>query len=327
MPVQVWGTFSVADHLRKRPFVADVLLYDKLLIPVVPENDQKVRSRWRKRGWCPEDQEKYIEVLTNTNTNLVWAVPWDLQKNENFKSRFEAARGIAFDTHNLSTHREVNPNLPAYHVTRLILEDYARDSKNWCELSTDVWVESMAAYPSYEAFAEDVSVRMGGKSAAKKESHLAGVFGWEFLVPEEPKMSDLDLLRVTAELASDPSFKEKRQAFHDWRRKVANQGITDRAALEEMTRLIHEYNDLVRNSQIRTKTLNGFTVAGIAASLAASFAIPTAGLAGAFFGIGRFAAEKWMPGCEPSPDQRAAAMFHDARKRLGWRRPSIPPSR
>jgi len=60
MPYEVWGTFSVSDHLRRRPFVADVLLYDKLVIPVVPEKDQAVRNRWQERGWRPDDQDEYV---------------------------------------------------------------------------------------------------------------------------------------------------------------------------------------------------------------------------------------------------------------------------
>src|SRR6476620_877169 len=34
MDSQLWGTFSVADHLRRTPFVADVLLFDRLIVPV-----------------------------------------------------------------------------------------------------------------------------------------------------------------------------------------------------------------------------------------------------------------------------------------------------
>ncbi len=30
----LWGCYSVADHLEPRAFVADLLLYDRLVIPV-----------------------------------------------------------------------------------------------------------------------------------------------------------------------------------------------------------------------------------------------------------------------------------------------------
>jgi hypothetical protein len=36
MPLQLWATFSVVDHLDLEALVADVLLYDKLIIPCSP---------------------------------------------------------------------------------------------------------------------------------------------------------------------------------------------------------------------------------------------------------------------------------------------------
>lgn len=36
MPTERWATFAVNEHTRERAFVADVLLYDKLVIPVPP---------------------------------------------------------------------------------------------------------------------------------------------------------------------------------------------------------------------------------------------------------------------------------------------------
>jgi hypothetical protein len=57
---------------------------------------------------------------------------------------------------------------------------------------------------------------------------------------------------------------------------------------------------------------------GISASVASSFAVPAAGLVGAFFALAQFGADKWMPDSQPSPEQKAAAMFHDARKQFGW---------
>ncbi len=325
MPYEVWGTFSVSDHLRKRPFVADVLLYDKLVIPVIPKNDETVRSRWLKQGWRPDDQERYLEILTETNPNLVRTVPWDLRKNENFKSRFQRATGVAYEPHNLTTTREslttreVDPDQPEFHATRLVLEDYARDPETRSDIPNSVWVDPMAAYPSYDTFAKDVTVRVNRKKLTSADTRLAGLFGWEFVVPEEPKMSDLELLGVAAKLASDASFREKRRAFHDWRRRVIKEGITENTALEEMKTLVDEYKDVVRKSGLRTRILNGFTIAGIAASIAGSFAVPAVGLVGAFLGVGRLGVEKWMPDSEPSTDQRAAAMFHDARKKFGWR--------
>lgn len=41
-----WGCYSVADHLAERAFVADLLLYDRLVVPVPSDDD---RERWEER--------------------------------------------------------------------------------------------------------------------------------------------------------------------------------------------------------------------------------------------------------------------------------------
>ena len=56
-----WGTFSVKDHTREQPFAADVLMYDRLVIPK-PANEVE-RSRWAEAGWAPDRLDAILEVL------------------------------------------------------------------------------------------------------------------------------------------------------------------------------------------------------------------------------------------------------------------------
>lgn len=48
-----WGTFSVRDHMSDAPFVSDVLLYDRLIIPVSP-TDKSQDEFWQE--FEPEQQ-------------------------------------------------------------------------------------------------------------------------------------------------------------------------------------------------------------------------------------------------------------------------------
>jgi hypothetical protein len=41
MVKRLWGCYSVADHCMPRPFVADLLLYDCLVIPVPSDDDRE----------------------------------------------------------------------------------------------------------------------------------------------------------------------------------------------------------------------------------------------------------------------------------------------
>jgi len=47
-----WGTFSVADHLRPRAFVAVVMRYDLLVIPYPPTPEEY--ARWTLLNWYPD---------------------------------------------------------------------------------------------------------------------------------------------------------------------------------------------------------------------------------------------------------------------------------
>lgn len=52
MARRLWGCYSVADHLVERAFVADLLVYDRLVVPVPSDDD---RERWEK-AWNPTRQ-------------------------------------------------------------------------------------------------------------------------------------------------------------------------------------------------------------------------------------------------------------------------------
>ncbi len=56
-----WGTFSVIDHSNPSAFVPEVLLYDRLVIPV-PYSDSD-RERWEREGWDPGLLDRRIKTL------------------------------------------------------------------------------------------------------------------------------------------------------------------------------------------------------------------------------------------------------------------------
>ena len=71
---QLWGTFSVGDHLRPNAFVADLLLYDRLIVPVPPGDRE--RSRWANEGWRPELQDELLSAIRGEYPNVLTCVPW-----------------------------------------------------------------------------------------------------------------------------------------------------------------------------------------------------------------------------------------------------------
>jgi hypothetical protein len=45
---QLWGTFSVMDHAREGTFLAEVVMYDRLVIPVPPDPEHAKTPEDRK---------------------------------------------------------------------------------------------------------------------------------------------------------------------------------------------------------------------------------------------------------------------------------------
>jgi hypothetical protein len=69
---QLWGTHSVADHCVARAFVADVILYDRVVIPVPPSDDPDEEARW-DANWNPERQRALLAVLGDFAHTIEWS--------------------------------------------------------------------------------------------------------------------------------------------------------------------------------------------------------------------------------------------------------------
>src|SRR5713226_9245274 len=107
-----WGTFSVADHKHDHAFTIEVLLYDRLVIPVPPNNADE-KKRWVKAKWKPDRLASYLDILGD---ELVLKVKWGEGEQKMFKKRQEAADTINaelnFGLTRLLLANEFKPELP-----------------------------------------------------------------------------------------------------------------------------------------------------------------------------------------------------------------------
>jgi len=119
MGAAVWGTFAVNDHCRANAFAREVLLFDRLVLPV-PAHDEE-RERWRHPNptdatetWKPERQQQLLAILGSQHraghngARVVYEAPWDEQR-----WRFETSRLAAADTIN---------EIDAFSTTRMLLQ-------------------------------------------------------------------------------------------------------------------------------------------------------------------------------------------------------------
>ena len=73
MPPERWGSLSVEDHVDTRAMVANVLMYDRLVIPVmVPQEDRDEIEYWTQRNWDPALQLSRVHQLGELAVRRPW---------------------------------------------------------------------------------------------------------------------------------------------------------------------------------------------------------------------------------------------------------------
>jgi hypothetical protein len=341
MKIQQWGTFSVKDHLKARPFVAEVLLFDKLVIPRPPTQEElSVEGgppvedqwhRWRKAEWYPDAQRVSLDILGEFE--LAIELPWGGQAQSDWQQLYKDPKSLECDRSDLaqSIQHQVDlaksgmPEEAAYlatggvlslYVANRLSNDVARRLVNRAK-TPGVPVEPVIAYGSYARFQKDQGVKVAEHGNDPVEAVPYALFGWEFFVPEDSEKSDAQLLREAAKLASRADLCESRQCFHGWLKQMYAGEVDREDAKAEMLKMLSEYTKIMRGAGLATATRYAAKVAQVAA--------PLAGLAGHTLGVevgvaaaaASLAVEKLIPIPQVPNRLRPAALLYDARKFFG----------
>jgi hypothetical protein len=309
MSIQRWGAFSVVDHKDARKLAADVLLYDRLILPTPPDWD---RERWVKEGWDPEGLNLRIKQLGEL------AIPaiWDLDRQKQWAAKFYALREDAQDMS------------AALHQTRRVLAEHGRDYRPGGVGA----IEVIAAYQSESDF-DDLETGSPDRSAA---SEIDFLIAQRLAIPNS-KAPEESLNRAL-QLCSNDTFINRRKRFHDWQRQILSQGILPKDAATELDQLVREFNEAVRKKKgsFRVETVmlvGGMSAAALAAVAGAAPAAVAAVGIGALKGaqvvsIGNAAIGAILQvvrhiRSRKAPDDGvrdfSGAMFHQIEEELGWR--------
>ena len=89
-----WGSFSVRDHLKEQAFVAELLLYDRLVIPVPPPNNEGEWRRWARNTWKPDRQAELLQIL---GKDLCVRLPWTKELRHQHRT-YLGTRGVRLNT-------------------------------------------------------------------------------------------------------------------------------------------------------------------------------------------------------------------------------------
>ncbi len=300
-----WGTFSVIDHIRPQAFVAEVLLYDHLVIPVPPNDDERKRWRDPSYGWDPDRQESLMKVMGD----LVVRVPWDFPKQVVFNTKHKLAQGVGVDTNHILDFKSSGASDP-YAITREMLGNEFRPPLP--DGVTKVW--ALPAYPSVNEYQTEVL-----SEKQKKREQLALVLTHRFFVPKKTMESDIDMLEKATALAKRDDFKDKRAKFHQWQEKIIEDEVPDEKAVEEMDQYLRDFERVANKAKIDVYWKYAFMVIPAALGVAtAALGLPLV-LAGAngFVSIMQFAKFDSKPKIDAG-ECEAAAMIHDIREEMKW---------
>ncbi len=320
---EVWGAFAVNDHLRNRAFVADVLLYDRLLVPV-PDTAEG-RAEWRKRGWAPDSLERRLEIIERHNPDAVLRVPWT--RTRSAEVRREWARQVEVDRTRLRGNLRAAAGL--YNASRRFImreveaERIAQRDRRTKYLSraTAAYGEIFPAYGSEDDFGREWRMRRPLDDGANPDDgahiwRLSCMFSFELFVPEESRRTDTDLLRKATELASDDGFRDKRAQYHQLRREYLDAGLDDAEALADLEERHREYRAITAEASGQSRLVTGLTIVGVGSGVAGAFTNPLLGLGTALCELGKVALHSLSPQRQIGEAQKPVAMLYDARRAL-----------
>jgi hypothetical protein len=219
-----WGSFSVADHNATDKLVTDVLIYDRVVFPIPPDDAE--RQRWQDKHWNPELLDKRLRQLGDKAIK----VPWDDFRRKQFAASMQRAQDLALDA------ETTIPGSAAFQLTRRIL---AQDDPVTLPPGVSK-VTVVAAYHSVEDIKTEFLLD-GERTDPKLLSVLVRNRIAQPAFSDDPDRS----LDLAIQLSRDTEFQEKRRNLYRWQEDVLADGVPPARAMEELEELIDRYNSVV----------------------------------------------------------------------------------
>lgn len=218
---ELWGTFSVRDHVQPWAFVGEVLMYDRLVLPVPPADEPREWGRWRDERWNPDRQQRMLEVLGE----LAVPVEWTAERRARWGNEYAASR-LA-----LSGQLAAEIHLPYRMTGAVLLDDLPAMARG---------VVATAPFTSIPEAERALGILRLPSGTLLPEGVLSAVLATEFLVPDDPGRSELALLEDAVSVARSVDYRDARRSLYAFQRQFVRDGATYlhsmRAAVDEMAR-------------------------------------------------------------------------------------------
>jgi hypothetical protein len=242
----------VADHLEHRAFVADLLLYDRLVIPVPTADDI---ARWEEH-WDPERQARLLEILGGFAEPLKWDFWLRRQFNREWSARryAENLNGmnalVAKLDHERPDYYKTSYGVIVNHMTNQVLKEqgnmraiavYAqpdRFDRDWELTGTPPFIRRVL-------HVRPGALREATGSVPQDQHRLAKVVINRLIVPDEGK-TDEEVLKRTVDLMSRAEVPKRRAAFHELLASLTTEGLRDETIVGEIEDLLNAFNESIR---------------------------------------------------------------------------------
>jgi hypothetical protein len=316
---RLWGCYSVKDHLEPRAFVADLLLYDRLVVPVPADDDI---GRWEEERWDPERQKGLLEIAAP----FVERVPWDDELREQFLREFSPA--VAASEIDSISRRAAG--LDAWELTRRLITEHIRGDVLTESPEGDIRAVAVYARPdrfdrewrvtaTFPFFQRTAQVTPGrlrevDQAAPTELQRLAHLVVTRLVVPDDGR-DDADVLRQTVELIARKDVSARRAEFQAVLAQFSALGLQDETIVGEIDDLLAAYNDVIEKHSNAKKARVAVQVVTAAEGAAALWAPPIGLATGPTAAAGEALVERrWGEGAPAVVD--AVGLLAEARKAL-----------
>jgi hypothetical protein len=274
---EIWACFAVFDHVQPGAFLPEVVMYDRLVIPVPPRDEPEEWGRWEAMGWDPARQQELLSVLRP----VVRQVEWNQARRWAWEQSYKDRRASAAEY--------VKRSL-AGQMTAMGLFDEAPAMAQP--------VVATAPYRSLTELTEDLGISWEASRIALPASTVSAVVGRELLLPQDASRSEPELLKEAVDVVTkDTDYRNSRAALNTRMQEFCRGGFTDPESVADAVKKINaacdELERAVRKRKIWVTSRRLFSFAQIVLGAALTPMSPVAiGLVVA--GLGQFTATEML---------------------------------
>ncbi len=295
MAIERWGSLSVADHKDVSALVANVLLYDRLVMPMFTEaDDRDERAYWNMMDWDPDAQL----ARRNQLDDLVIECAWDKIRRQSYTDRYKAA---------VQVDEEANGEM----VTRWLLTEDQDYHLPQGVNHADVFV----AYNSQQSTAEGIQYSKADLGGLTDNSRIGVMIAHELCVPN---IADQEVaLREAISLSKESEFRIKRADLYDFQMTCLNRGMSAIAVVAELRDRSADLVEYLAKQNIPLRKKTGFMLAQtVLGAIGGAFINPLAAIGG-LISLWQFSTIDAEENVQLPNRLAPVAAFHDMEEKIG----------